>query len=106
MTRYKENSGFLSINSIGKATIIADASTASSNVAKTVIIADLMQYKNGGWTKYKSWTVINYKNYADLMSTYYVPSGYQYKVTAIAIVYDRDGRKLDETTDSTPTVIY
>ncbi|PKM49415.1 MAG: hypothetical protein CVV02_16250 [Firmicutes bacterium HGW-Firmicutes-7] len=99
-------SGFLSINSLGKATICANASTASNNVTKTVVVADLMQYKNGGWIKYKTWTETNYKDYADLMSTYYVPKGYQYKVVATVTVYDKYGVELDSTTDSTPTVIY
>ena len=107
-TKYVHISTFdarLTINSSGKATVVAAAS-GSSSVAKTVVEAELMRYKNGSWSEYKSWSDTNYDDYASVVTTYYVPSGYNYKLVAKVYVYDKYGNKLDSLTETTTSVYY
>ena len=107
-TKYVQITTFdasLKISSSGKATVVAAASGGGS-VAKTVIEAELMRYKNGSWSEYKSWSDTNYDDYASVVTTYYVPSGYNYKLVAKVYVYDKYGNKLDSLTETTTSVYY
>lgn len=93
------------INSSGKATIVS-AATGYSNVDKTTAEAHLMRYKDGKWVEYKEWSTTNYGSHASVITTYYVPKGYRYKLICEMYVYDKSGEELEHVTKITNEVKY
>lgn len=95
----------LSINSRGKATVIT-AATCSPSVYKTTVEAHLMRYKDGKWEEYREWTETEYGYVATIALSYYVPSGYKYKLVGEIYAHDKSGRQLDHVTKVTDEVKY
>ncbi len=107
-TRYQHISSLdtdLIISSSGKASIRASLK-GDDSVKKVKIESNLMRYKNGHFSTYISWNKTKYSNSADLMKTYYVPSGYSYKLVTTVYVYDKYGSLLDSLTEETRICYY
>lgn len=70
----------------GKA--IVDAETvAGSNASSVYVSASLQQYNNGHWNTIKSWSDTQNGNYVSLSQTWYVASGYSYRLVTYHITY-------------------
>lgn len=91
------------ISSGGKATITS--SVTATNVDKIKINAYLQRYANGQWTTVKSWTTTEYGTFAALGESYYVTSGYQYRMVSNAYVF-LNNQLLESTTYTSGTKIY
>jgi len=97
--------GRLTISKYGKANVVMSA-RGSEQVSKTVVIAELMQHKNGEWVSIKEWSDSNDMQIAGLSKYYYVAKGYDYKIKGKIYVYDEKGNLLDSTTVYTPIQSY
>ena len=64
--------------------------TAYSNINKVVINANLQQYVNGNWQTIKSWTSTSYSNMGDLTQSWYVMSGYYYRLVSSGAAYQNN----------------
>ncbi len=107
-TRYQHISSFktnLKISSSGKASIRASIK-GDTSVKKVKIESNLMRYKNGHFSTYMSWNKTKYNNYAFINESYYVPSGYIYKLVTTVYVYDAYGSLLDSLTEETNICYY
>ncbi|MHB8063750.1 MAG: hypothetical protein ACYDG2_14135 [Ruminiclostridium sp.] len=70
----------------GKA--IVDAETlAGSNASSVYVSANLQQYKNGSWSTVKSWSSTQNGSYVSLSQTWYVTSGYTYRLVTYHTTY-------------------
>ncbi len=107
-TRYQHISSFktdLKISSSGKASIRASLK-GDTSVKKVKINSNLMRYKNGYFSTYIAWNKTKYSNYAFINESYYVPSGYSYKLVTTVYVYDKYGRLLDSLIEETRICYY
>ena len=91
------------IENNGKATIAS--SVTARNVDKIKINAYLQRYANGQWTTVKSWTITESGTIAVLDESWYVASGYQYRMVSYAYVY-LNNQLLESTTYTSGTKIY
>ena len=74
------------INSSGKATVETYL-TGNNKVTSTKAIINLQQYKNGRWTTIKTWDQSSNTRILNFSSTYYVNSGYSYRVQSTVTAY-------------------
>ena len=74
------------INSSGKATVETYL-TGNNQVTSTRAIINLQQYKNGRWTTIKTWNESSSTRILNFSSTYYVTSGYSYRVQSTVTAY-------------------
>jgi len=74
------------INSSGKATVETYL-TGNNQVTSTRAIINLQQYKNGRWTTIKTWNESSSTRILNFSSTYYVNSGYSYRVQSTVTAY-------------------
>ncbi len=95
----------LAIKNSGKATIIVSV-RGNQKVRKIKIRTRLMQYKNGTWSKHKSFSEINNDCFARIGVHYYVPKGYRYKLSSTFYLYDKDGKLIDFITEDSNEVYY
>jgi len=92
-----------SISSQGKASVTSYVTAIGVN--KCSITVDLQRYVNGSWTTIKTWTETNNNSYCSLGKSYYVSSGYQYRMTAYASVYN-NGSFIEQTVYTSSTRVY
>lgn len=83
----------LNINTSGVAN--ATGSATLYNGDNVSIELNLQQLKSNGWTTIKTWTGSD-TNSCTVSGYYAVYSGYDYRVEAIARIYDGNGNKLEE----------
>ena len=95
----------LSISSSGKATISASISANPLKVDEVSIRATLQQNVNGSWRDVTSWDVSKSSDGALLGKTYYVASGYSYRVSCTFKAYV-NGRVVETATLTSNTVKY
>lgn len=92
-----------SLSSQGKASVTSYVTAIGVN--KCSITVDLQRYVNGSWTTIKTWTETNNNSYCSLGKSYYVASGYQYRMTAYASVYN-NGSFIEQTIYTSGTRVY
>lgn len=73
------------ISSSGLATV--ESLLYAFNVNEISIVANLQQYKNGGWTTIKSWSNTSTDVYCGIGETWYLMSGYSYRLVNTGTVY-------------------
>jgi len=95
----------LSITSSGKATASAQISANPTKVDEVSIRATLQQNVNGSWRDVTSWDVSKSSNIVLLGKTYYVASGYSYRVSCTFKAYV-NGRVVETATLTSNTVKY
>lgn len=78
---------------------------ARSDINKVVINASIQQYVNGRWTTIKSWTSTSYNNSGYLDQTWYVTSGYYYRMVSTGAVYQND-KLVEQTSYTSPSYWY
>ncbi|MBU5314471.1 hypothetical protein KQI38_20815 [Tissierella carlieri] len=83
------------INSSGKATVETYL-TGNSKVTSTKATIKLQQYRGGSWTTIKTWDESSNSRILNFSSTYYVSSGYEYRVQSIVTAYS--GTQSESTT--------
>lgn len=83
------------INSSGKATVETYL-TGNSKVTSTKATIKLQQYRGGSWTTIKTWDESRNSRILNFSSTYYVSSGYEYRVQSIVTAYS--GTQSESTT--------
>ncbi|MDA8226589.1 MAG: hypothetical protein M0T74_02590 [Desulfitobacterium hafniense] len=69
------------------------------------INASIQQYVNGRWTTIKSWTSTSYNNSGYLDQTWYVTSGYYYRMVSTGAVYQND-KLVEQTSYTSPSYWY
>lgn len=74
------------INSSGKATVETYL-LGNSQVTSTKATINLQQYKNGRWTTIKTWNESSSTRILNFSDTYYVTSGYNYRVQSTVTAY-------------------
>ena len=79
----------ISINSSGKATVETYV-TGNSEVTSIKAAINLQQYKDGNWTTIKTWNESSSSRILDFSSTYYISSGYKYRVKSTVTAYSGD----------------
>lgn len=96
----------LSIDGSGKA-LCAGIVQATNSSNKLSIEVSLQQYKNSEWMTIKSWTGTG-PGYMSLevSGSYYVSSGYSYRVVSTASVYDASGNLLETASKTTSEKTY
>lgn len=78
----------LDINASGKASMSSQI-TADSNYVDNVTMNNYLQRNvNGSWTTVSSWSQNTASYYANWSKTYYVTSGYYYRLYTFYYVYD------------------
>lgn len=93
-TNIRQFSNYLTIDSFGKATV---TSTLDARYCDEVsIYASLQQYSGGQWTTIKSWSNYQYGTAVEMSESWYVASGYQYRLVSYGYVYS--GGELLEST--------
>lgn len=85
----------LSINSSGKATAEVYV-TGNSEVTSIKATINLQQYKNGSWATIKTWSESSSSKILNFIDTYYVSSGYTYRVQSTVTAYS--GQNSESTT--------
>lgn len=78
---------------------------ARSNINKVVINASIQQYINGSWKTIKSWTSTSSSNSGYLNQTWYVMSGYYYRMVSTGAVY-QNGVLVEQTFYTSPSYWY
>ena len=73
------------ISSTGKVSV--SVYLTAQNVDSVKVDANLQQYRNGAWITIKSWTKTSAGTTAGLSGTYYVLSGYSYRLASTGTVY-------------------
>ncbi|MDD4753080.1 MAG: hypothetical protein PHT78_07505 [Desulfitobacteriaceae bacterium] len=87
----------------GKA--LLTSSVDARNVDKITISTYLQKYQNGSWTTVKHWTTTQSGSLAVLGESWYVASGYQYRMVSYGYVYN-DGQLLESATYISDTEFY
>ena len=75
------------------------------DVDEIKIVAKLQQYKNGSWTTIKSWTETSDDIYCAIGETWYVASGYSYRLVSTGTVYE-NGSQVEQTSYTSPSYYY
>ncbi len=92
----------LSINSVGKATCSGYVNLKSGYTASATL--SLQQKQGSSWFTIISWSATGGPTIA-ISKSYYVASGYSYRVVMTAAVYDNNSNYV-ETVSATSTVVY
>ncbi len=87
----------------GKA--ILTSSITARDVDEIRISTYLQQYKGGQWTIVKHWTTTQYGTIGVLGETWYVSSGYQYRMVSYGYVYN-DDVFIESTSYTSDSLIY
>lgn len=75
------------------------------NVDECKISMYLQKYQNGSWINVKHWSVTESGTFCGIGETWYVISGYQYRMVTYGYVYD-DNRLIETTKFTSKTIIY
>lgn len=94
---------YFDVNSSGKCTIAA--SLQGYNGSNSKVVAKLQKYSNGTWSTIKTFTDTHSSPDCTLSHSYYVTSGYSYRVVFYGYVYNGQ-ILLDHTTNTSPVKIY
>ena len=89
----------LTINSSGQAAMFSYMNCYQGTVDKIVMNNYLQRYVNGSWTTLNSWSKTTYGTSAEWIKSYYVTSGYIYRLRTYFYTYD--GSNLIESTSLT-----
>jgi hypothetical protein len=95
---------WMDINSSGKATMVSDMDTYTGTVTKVKMTNYLQRYQNGSWTTVNSWSQTTTGTYGYWSDTYYVYSGYNYRL--LTHYYAYNGTTLLESTSLTSGTVY
>jgi hypothetical protein len=93
----------MDINSSGKASM-SSTMIAYSSVDKVRLKNYLQRYDNGSWTTIKSWSQTTEGTRAFWSKTYYVNSGYYYRLKTYFYTYN--GSTIIESTSATSSNVY
>ncbi|PKM51423.1 MAG: hypothetical protein CVV02_07405 [Firmicutes bacterium HGW-Firmicutes-7] len=96
-------SNYLNINSNGKATVNVFAKGVTAD--KVIINTYLKRYTGSSWETVKMWSVSENGNYAEISKSYYVASGYQYKVFSYCYLYS-NGSLIESSSGSSDSIVY
>lgn len=91
------------ITSNGKA--ILTSSVNARNVDECRVSMYLQRYQNGSWTTIKHWSATESGKLCGLGKTWYVTSGYQYRMISYAYVY-QDGKFVESTSYTSRSIVY
>jgi hypothetical protein len=91
------------ITNQGKA--VLTSSIDARNVDECKISMYLQKYQNGSWTTVKHWSTIESGTFCGLGETWYVMSGYQYRMVSYGYVYKADNF-LESTSYTSKKVIF
>lgn len=94
-------SSSLSISTAGKATCTGSIRLYSSYTANMTV--KLQRYTNGYWSTVQSWSG---SGVSTISKSYYVTSGYYYRVVTAASVYDSSGKYVEGPTMLSTTKYY
>lgn len=94
-------SASLSISTSGKATCTGKIHLYSSYTATLTV--KLQRYENGYWSTVKSWST---SDSTSLSKSYYVTSGYSYRVVTSASVYNSSGKYVEGPSATSATKSY
>ena len=75
------------------------------NVDECRISMYLQKYQNGSWVTVKHWSAIESGTFCGLGETWYVMSGYQYRMNSFGYVYS-NGELIENTSHISGSVIY
>lgn len=75
------------------------------NVDECKINMYLQRYQNGSWITVKSWSVTESGTFCGIGKTWYVISGFQYRMTTYGYVYS-NGVLLESTNQTSQLIIY
>lgn len=105
--RYTRISTFVADLTISSSGLASCYSNVKSSVStdKIELTMNLQQYSGGAWKTIKSWDTSG-TGTVSLSKTWYVSSGYSYRVQAIAYVYDSSGTLQESPTAYSSTVTY
>jgi hypothetical protein len=87
----------------GKAVLIS--SIDARNVDKCKISMYLQKYQNGSWITVKHWSSTESGTFCGIGETWYVMSGYQYRMSTYGYVY-ADTKLIESTLFTSKSVIY
>ncbi len=93
----------LDITSLGRADV--DVFIYAPQADETAVSAELQQYKNFSWTTIKTWSHRSEGRSCGMGVSYYVPSGYLYRVKSYGYVYV-DGEMVESTSITTSSHSY
>jgi hypothetical protein len=93
----------LSINDTGKALITS--SITAREIDEIRISTFLQKYEDGQWTTVKHWTTTQSGTLAVLGESWYVVSGYQYRIKSYGYVY-QNGKMIESSSYTSRTIIY
>jgi len=85
ITEFRNN---FNISSTGKATVTVIL--YAYDVDSIEVEANLQQYKNGSWVTIKSWSNSSNDYYCGIGESWYVMSGYNYRLYSIGTVYENE----------------
>lgn len=91
------------ITGTGKA--ILTSSVNARNVDECEINMYLQRYQNGNWTTIKNWSTRESGTFCGLGQTWYVVSGYQYRMSTFAYVYQK-GSLVESTSFTSRSIVY
>lgn len=91
------------ITSTGRADV--DVYLYAAGADETQVRANLQQYKNGSWTTIKTWNQYEQGSSCGLGESWYIASGYTYRVVSNGYVYD-NGALVESTSLTTQTHSY
>ncbi len=91
------------ITSSGKAMLTSAIDARDADEVKIIIW--LQKYSSGNWDTIKSWSTRKEGTFTGLSESWYVLSGYQYRMVSFGYVY-RGGSLLESTTYISQPVIY
>jgi hypothetical protein len=75
------------------------------NVDECKISMYLQKYQNGSWVNVKHWSTTESGTFCGIGETWYVMSGYQYRMKTYAYVYSND-EFVESTSDISKTKLY
>jgi len=87
----------------GKA--VLTSSIDARNVDECKISMYLQRYQNGSWTTVKNWSATESGTFCGLGETWYVMSGYQYRMRSFGYVY-LNGKMIESTNYTSKTTVY
>ncbi len=91
------------ITDSGKA--VMESALSARDVDQCKVSMYLQKYQNGSWVNVKHWSNLENSTYCDLGKTWYLVSGFQYRMKTYGYVY-RDGSLVDYTTFVSSGEIY
>lgn len=102
-TEISQFSNTFDISSSGLATV--ESLLYAFDVDEISIVANLQQYKNGSWSTIKTWSKNSTDVYCGIGETWYLVSGYPYRLVTTGTVYE-DGMQVEQTSYTSPSRYY